>query len=214
MSTLAILALAAAAAQEAPQPTAPTPAEIRLGAVMDARPLTIGEPREIVLELELGEGISLSKAGIPSPMLQIEVPPSVKLGGRYLRTYRELANNEFLNEPFERLLVDPRTKIAFELVSEPAPDERLALNVVGYQTSEDGERTSFMRRRFELALTPGAEAVEVAATRSSWGEDSSLLQIGDDAAEFVLPMADGVELALDEFLGEQNIIVTTYRAFW
>lgn len=214
MSTPALLVLLLASAQGAAPQTADAPARIELGAVMDARPLEVGEPREFVLELDLGEGVSLSEAGIPSPILQIEVPPSVKLGGRYLRTYEELADNEFLNEPFERLLKGSRSTIAFELTREPGPDERLGLNVIGYQTSDGGKRTSFLRRRLELPLTAGARALEVAATRSSWGADPDLLQIGDDAAEFVLPMADGVELALEEFLGEQNVLVTTYRAFW
>ena len=58
------------------------------------------------------------------------------------------------------------------------------------------------------------DAVEVPATTSKWGVDEKLLQIGDKATDFVLPRADGSEVALEPYLGEKNIIVTTYRAHW
>ncbi len=187
---------------------------VEISAFVDADELAVGEEYEFLLTVAFPEAVTASKAGAPAPFLQIDVPPSVKLTGRYVETYRDLARNEFLQEPYERLLADEETAIPFELVAAPAADERIAFSVIAYVSAENEEDAYFLRRRFELPVKGLADAVEVASTTSSWGTDEALLQIGDKAAPFTLPLADGTKLDLAEHLGKKNVIVTTYRAHW
>ncbi len=48
---------------------------------------------------------------------------------------------------------------------------------------------------------------------SKWGKNQ-LLKIGDKAAAFMLPRADGEKVGLKQYRGKKNVIVTTYRAHW
>ena len=88
--------------------------------------------------------------------------------------------------------------------------------MTGYASyTEDGEvHDFFYRKRLELPVKAGADAVEGDSTDSTWGADEELLDIGDKATPFVLPRADGSEFDLQSVLGRKNIIVTTYRAHW
>ena len=87
----------------AAHPTQEFPTEdIRLTATLLADRIQVGETYEIAVSLELGDGWSTSDAGIPMPLLQIDVPDSVRLTGKVLEGYRALSRNEFINEPFER----------------------------------------------------------------------------------------------------------------
>ncbi len=186
---------------------------IQVNAYLMASELTPGERYEIAIEVALADGLSLADSGIPAPMLQIEVPASVKLTGRVLTTYQELAENEFVAEPWERMLEELPARVSFELLSAPKGDETIGLNIIGYVRGANGEH-SFLRRRLELALEPGAAALEVPASTSRWGDDAKLLHIGDRAADFTLPRADGSELSLSHYLGEKKVVILTYRAHW
>ena len=189
---------------------------VRVAASLPAESLEVSGRYSIVVEVEMPEGASSVATGWradpPAPFLQIDVPPSIRLVGEPLTTYAELASNEFVAEPFERLLRELPARVEFELIAEPGADEVIGLNLIGYIRSEEEEM--FMRRRLELPVRAKAVAEEVSATDSSWSCDERLLQIGDDAAPFVLPLGDGTEVALADFIGEKNIIVTTYRAHW
>jgi len=189
---------------------------VNIAAWIEADALVVGQEYELILELELGPGRSSGSAGIPAPFLQIDVPDSVKLSGKYVTSYRDLSKNEFLNEPYERLLRKVPAKIGFTLTSEPAADETIGLSVTGYASyKEDGEvRTFFYRKRLELPVKAGADAALGDPTDSTWGANEELLDIGDDATPFVLARADGSEFDMASVLGKKNIIVTTYRAFW
>lgn len=211
-----LLPLAATLLAAAPPGAARLPQdEVRVAAYLDADALPVGEELTIRLSVEVADGTSLSKAGMPAALLQIDAPDSVRLAGKELTGYRDLARNEFLEEPWERALEGGETEIAFTLVSAPAAGEVIALNVVGYATTggEDGPRDWFLRRRLELSLTEPGDAVAVDPTTSAWGRNGTL-QIGDRAPAFRLPRADGTELDLADWLGERKVIVTTYRAHW
>lgn len=192
------------------------PPTVRVAASLPAQSLEVPGRYSFVVEVELPEGASSVATGWKTdpaaPFLQIDVPSSVRLVGEPLTTYRELAANEFVAEPFERLLRELPAQVEFELIAAPGADEVIGLNLIGYVRSEEEEW--FMRRRLELPVRANAVAEEVSATNSSWSCDERLLQIGDDAAPFVLPQGDGTELALADLIGEKNIIVTTYRAHW
>ena len=188
--------------------------DIYLTAAIDAESLEVGAKYEIFFEFEFAEGLSAGEAGIPAPFLQIDVPDSIELTGRVLSTHRELSRNEFIQEPYERLVKETPTTIGFEILREPDPDERIGLNVTGYVRSSDGERTFFVRRRLELPIAPRAVAVDADPKNSDWGADDALLQIGDEAASFTLPRADASTLDPADVLGKKNVIVTTYRAYW
>ena len=104
-NTLLIVGLLAAA---------PMPEDaVVVSARIDARALRIGREYEIVLDISVKDGLSSSSAGIQAPILQIDVPSSVKLTGKVLKTYKQLSRNEFLQEPFERLVPDsPRESVS------------------------------------------------------------------------------------------------------
>jgi len=188
--------------------------DVPIYAFIAADSLEVGGEYELEIFVELPENAKTSESGAPAPFLQLDVPPSIELGGRYLKTYQELSQNEFLEEPYERLLEENPARIPFKLVAEPAEGEVLGFNVLAYVKPGGETPDYFMRRRFELLIEPGVEAAEVAATDSSWGVDERRLQLGDEAADFTLPRADGTTVALADYIGKKNIIVTTYRAFW
>ena len=136
------------------------------------------------------------------------------LEGRYLTTYRELAHNEFLEEPYERLVEPGDSSVQFTLTGTPDDDDVIAVNVIAYVTSGTPEESYFVRRRVELPLIHSAAArSSVQASNSSWGKNGSI-QLGDRAPTLSLPQADGTEVQIDDVRGDGNLIVTTYRAFW
>ena len=183
-----------------------------VSARIDAETLEVGQEYEIVLEWKVGESYSTGDGGIPAPILQIEVPRTVRLTGKVLEGYRELSKNEFLQEPFERLIKESPVRIGFKLRRLPPEDARMALNVLAYVGGKS-DGAWFVRRRLEIPLRPGAEATEISPTNSNWGKGKGL-QIGDKATPFTLPRADGSQVSLRQYLGKKNVIVTTYRAHW
>lgn len=187
---------------------------VEIYAYIDAEELTVGGEYAFVIGVSLPGGSTASESGSPAPFLQLDIPASIELTETHLTTYDELAANEFLQEPFERLLDIEEVSIPFKLVADPKPGESIGLNVLAYIRPGKIEDEYFLRRRLELPVTAGAEAVEGDATNSKWGVDKALLQIGDTAPSFALPDAYGNIVALDEFLGSQNIVVSTYRAHW
>ena len=193
----------------------PPPAEtMKISAQLAADELQIGPEYEIVLRVSTQQGWSASKSGVPAPVLQLDVPASVQLVGKVLTAHKELRKNEFLQAPFERLLKNPEERIKFKLVSKPEADERIALNVLAYVSEDPATNVYLIRRRLVLPLTPHAVATESDASKSDWGPDQELLQIGQPAADFNLPKAYDPPLSLGQYLGAKKVVVTTYRAFW
>ena len=202
MTTLVLLPLMFA-------PT-PLPSDV---VTVTARVESQGRSYTIVIDIDYKDGWNGTGAGIPAPILQIDVPPSVKLKGKILKSYKALSRNEFLQEPFERLIKELPARIDFRRIKEPEGDERIGLNVLIYVNDGGDRNARFIRRRLELAPISGANATPGSPESSHWGQDD-LLQIGDSADAFTLPRADKSTVSLDQFLGKKNVIVTTYRAFW
>ena len=215
MTPLALFLLALAPGQETAAPaTSRGPADaVRVTARVVQEQLVPGEEHAIVLDVDWA-GASAGKSGVPAPILQIDVPPSVKLVGEELTTYDQLKRNEFLMEPWERLVDELPATIRFRLVAEPGADETIGLVVLAYVSTEPGVDDAFLRRRVELPVQGGAVARPGDDTDSSWGPDERLWKIGDRVEPFDLPRADGTRLDLAQRLGAGNVIVTTYRAHW
>lgn len=167
------------------------------------------------LSIDIGEGWSTgADRRRPGVMVQFDVPESVTLAGRVIESPRELARNEFLEEPFERAIPESGASIDFTLNRTPAPGETLGVNVVAYLQGPESEGRRFVRRRIDLPLTAGATATaDTPATASTWGRNGTLA-IGQKAPAMVLSKADGSSVDLAEMLGERPIVITTYRAFW
>ena len=182
-------------------------------AKMPEGPLVSGEEYAFTLSVEIKKGIAVRKAGLPAPILQLDVPSSVRLAGKVLTEQGELAKNEFLHAPFERLVDESPAKIVFRLVGDPAADDRIAFNVLAYLKGKTEAEFRFVRKRFELPIRGGAEAVAVDPAVSTWG-DNEFLRIGARAAPFSLPSAAGPKVSLESYLGRKNVLVTTYRAHW
>ncbi len=194
--------------------TPPADDVLTVSAELEAGDLKVGSEHEIVIKVGIKEGWSASQAGLPAPLLQIDAPPSVKLAGEILTTYKELSKNEFLQAPFERLLKKQEERVKFMLVQRPDPDEQIGLNIMAYVSEDPTVNSYFIRRRLTLEPAPGAKATQADAAKSDWGFDKNLLQIGDVAADFNLPKAFFPPVSLGHYLGEKNIIVATYRAYW
>lgn len=184
----------------------------RVTAHIDAERLEVGGRYAIVVRPTFAAGLSSSSAGIPKPLLQIQVPSSAKLVGKVLKSRRELSRNEFLFAPYERVLDGQEVRIPFTIESPPAEGEAFGLNVLAYVADQATGDAWFFRRRLSLPLEAGADSTERDATESEWGAVETL-QIGDHAPNFSLPQADGKTVSLEDFRGK-NVVVTTYRAHW
>lgn len=190
---------------------APPADVVNVTATVATDALVIGNESHLNVAVAFKDG--WTAAGLPGPILQIKTPPSVELVGEEITDPRALARNEFLKAPFERMIEGGSTRVAFKLTDEPAEDERIRFNVLTYVAAGADEDAHFVRRRYELPLKAGATAIEMAATPSDWGRGDEL-QLGQDAPKFELPRADGSTVKLADALGENPVIVTTYRAFW
>jgi len=186
---------------------------VEVSAQIAADRLVVGESYEIVIDISVRDGYSASGAGVPAPLLQIDVPSCVKLKGKVLKGHRELARNEYLQEPFERMLSELPARIGFKLKKKPGPDDVFGLNILAYVGATSGDDAFFVRRRLSLKVAGGAKADVGESGVSTWGEEN-LLQLGDEAAPFKLPKADGKKVDLAKYRGEKSVIVTTYRAHW
>ncbi len=187
---------------------------LSISATLDAEELSVGSNYEIVLKVEIKDGWSAAAAGVPSPLVQIDVPPSVKLSGKVLKSQKELSRNEFLQAPFERLVKNEEEHIEFSLMKAPGAGAQIGLNIMAYVSQDPTVDSFFIRRRFTLDVKPHAQAVGVVGVKSDWGIDKHLLQIGDPAEDFSLPKAFDPPIGLSNYLGQKNVIVTTYRAHW
>lgn len=194
---------------------APVESLLTARAAMPEAPLTVGEDHEFTLTIEGDPSWSPSGAGVPDPLVQIKVPPSVELTGRVLDSYREQAQNEFIVEPFERLATVGENAIGFRLVGEPGEGETIGVSIIAYLSSEDGSDARFLRKRLELPVRAGATAEAVAWSEdSSWSSLDDVLDIGDRYFDVSLPDAEGNTVTLSQLVGDGPLIVTTYRAFW
>lgn len=193
---------------------AATPDEaFTVSARIDAESLVKGQTYDIVIDWSVAEGLSPGGAGVPAPILQIDAPRAIQLSGKVLRGHRELSQNEFLQAPYERLMKKPQVRIGFTLRKEPGSEDSIGLNILAYVGSEESGEAAFVRRRLELRIAPNASSTDAEATNSAWGKNK-LLKIGDKAATFKLPRADGEKIGLKQYRGKKNVLVTTYRAHW
>ena len=71
---------------------------------------------------------------------------------------------------------------------------------IGFLVAAHAKDPSFMSDK-----TPGTREINCPKV---------LLNIGDQAPDFVLPTVNSEEAALSDYAGERRTIVTTYRAFW
>ncbi|MCH7870706.1 MAG: hypothetical protein IID33_03300 [Planctomycetes bacterium] len=182
-------------------------------ATLAAETLEVGNEYAVEIEVKLKDGWSASDSGIPKPMLQIDAPKCIKLSGKVLKDFRELSRNEFLQEPYERLIKVGKSTVKFKLTRKPRANERIAMNVLAYLSDDTNGNAHYVRRRLLLPIEPNAVSEAGDATESTWGVVKTL-QIGDKAKLFSLPQADGKRIKLRDYLGKKNILVTTYRAYW
>ena len=94
---------------------------VEVSAQIAADRLVVGESYEIVIDISVRDGYSASGAGVPAPLLQIDVPSWVKLEGKVLKGHRDLARNEYLQEPFERLLSEQPSRTGCNIQTTPGP---------------------------------------------------------------------------------------------
>lgn len=179
-----------------------------LAGSMPADPLEVGREYRIPLTFTVHDGWSVSEAGLPGAILQIDVPEGVEL---VEASSDAKARKSFLEAPFERMLEAGENEIAFTLKAMPAEGAALSFNVLGY--CSQGEKTEFLRQRYRLPLRPGASLAKAEASPSTWG-DGERLQLGDTLPGYELPQADGTVVKLADYVGKSNIVITTYRAFW
>lgn len=179
-------------------------------------------PESATLRIRIGKGASSTDAGIPGFIVQLDPPKGLRLLGDPVVEFEELRDNEFLMEPWERLVTEESTEIGFKVEAGFDPSSTLGINVVGYVTS--GDKGALLRRRFELRIENGAVAALGDPTDSSWGPFENVapekrpLVIGDKAPGFTGPaLGDGGVLAkgsLGDSLDAGPLVIATYRGHW
>jgi hypothetical protein len=187
---------------------------LTVDATISSEPLEVDATFTIDVSMTPGEGWSASDAGLPGYIVQLGVPASVVPDGKILTEHRDLARNEYLQAPYERLVKGNSTSIAMKLLAEPGQGHTIAINVLGYMTAEDGQAV-FALRRVELPVRAGASGTATTqATTSDWGTDTAGLQIGDHAPDLTLPHADGSTVSTADLHANGPLFMLTYRAFW
>ena len=189
-------------------------------------------PTQATLSIELEEGLSGTDAGIPVFIVLLDPPAGLELVGQPVVKFEDLRDNEFLMEPWERIVEAGESRIEFKVTPEMAASATLGINVIGYlasqkesqKGSQKGGDQAFLRRRFELEIRGGATAVLGDPMDSSWGPFESLpeekrpLVIGDKAPDFVGPTltAKGVgeDASLAAIKGNGPRVLATYRGHW
>jgi len=183
-------------------------------ATLGAAAIAVGPTLTATVSIELAEGVSATDSGIPGFILQLDPPQGLELSGKRITEFKQLSRNEFLMEPWERLVKEASVEVQFTLTEMPAKGATLGLILVGYVASEPGKDDAFLRRRLELPLVAGASARTGDPLDSSWGPDKALLTIGDKAPSFELPVLQGGEIELAHELDGGPMLLTTYRAHW
>ena len=187
--------------------------------------LEVGGHYELEVSVELAGEINVEfpwssafrSEGERRPLLLIDSPDCIRLEGAApdVLVTPDDYQSSYLHFPHGRRMLSKTVSVAFELVAEPAPEDTIGINVVGYlgQVGTDSRQdSSFVRRRLELPLTAGARVASDGSTaqRSSWGEDRTL-QIGDRFPEAALVDNTGAPVQLSEWLGKRDVLVTLYR---
>ena len=140
------------------------------------------------------------------------MPEGVTLEGKVLEAHRPLSRNGFLMAPYERMLEPGANEVKLATTGDDAGP--IAVNVVAYLRRGETGPARFVRQRIEVPARAGATGTPADARTTTWGDDRAGLQVGDKAAPFSWPRADGTTVSLADHLGKRNILLTTYRAFW
>lgn len=180
-----------------------------------------GVVHEAVVTLSLDEGVSARDSGIPGFIVQLDVPDGVELIGERVLTFEALRDNEFLMEPWERLVEEAELVVPLRLSPDASAGATLGINVVGYLSSATGEDDAFLRRRLELPLEPGATATTGDPRRTTWGPFGgelaapAPLAIGDPMPPITLPrLGSDAPGSTAPLLGSTSFLLVTYRGHW
>ena len=187
---------------------------VSISARLGADPVQVGPTLTATIVIELAEGVTATDSGIPGFILQLDPPQGVELSGKRITEFRQLSRNEFLMEPWERLVEETPLEVQFTLTEVPSKEATLGIILVGYVASDPGKNDAFLRRRLELPIVSGAPARKGDDLDSSWGPDETLLTIGSKAPAFQSPLLQGGQLDLADQLGTRPLLFTTYRAHW
>ncbi len=193
--------------------TSTAPADVLSATATIKGELKPGASARLVVEIKTKEGWSLTNAGIPNAIIQMDTPACAELKGERAKSKKQLSRTGFMRHPDERLAEGPATTFEFELKKAPGPDDHFFINVLAYASPPDGADAWFIRRRIAIPVRESAVSSIVDASPSDWGVDNDL-QLGDKAPLMKLPKADGTLVDLAEHLGKKNIVITTYRAHW
>ncbi len=188
------------------------PSAVELSAKFDADELKVGQTYQLEFKWDVTSESAVDQAGVPVPLIQIDVPDSIELVGKELKEHKELSKNEFLYAPFERALESKTESIEFKLISAPAAGDHIAINFIAYSTAKDGT-SQFIRKRLAVPVVAKAEGKEVEIGDAAWGRNN-FGKIGEQVKPISIPQADGTKVDLGDILGKSNLIITTYRAFW
>ena len=216
-----LVLVAAFQAGAAPQKPVNPVDSISVTASVTSTSLEPGAAATAQLQIELANGVSASASGLPGFIIQLDPPDGLDLVGKEVVTFEDQRDNEFLMEPWERLLEGTQLDIEFKTAAALAEDATLGVIVLGYVSSADGKTSAFLRRRIELPLRAGATSVPGDDSDSTWGPRpdhpagaSKGLNIGDRAANWTLPTLKGPAFSPAAWLGKEPTLVVTYRGHW
>lgn len=64
------------------------------------------------------------------------------------------------------------------------------------------------------AAAPAATSESELSTATPSVNEAPVLEQGPGVHDFTLPTADGQQVTLSSYLGEQNVVIVFYRAWW
>jgi hypothetical protein len=187
-----------------------------VGAELRRSALEPGRTGALALRFELADGWTaepnpLLAQARPMLFIQLAPPAGIAFSGPTASELPELLGSAFLDLPHERVVAPGETEIEFVVRARPPADARLAFNALIYVRAPGaGARAVLVRKRFELRLSPGAVATEVASTESGWGGGDAL-RLGERLDPFALPGVSGT-LALAELQDGPFLVLTTQRS--
>ncbi len=175
--------------------------------------MTRGPDYSILIEFDLSADANRERIELTSPIVQLDVPESVRLNGPRRETHDHMRWSGFIEEPFEWLVEEGKVKVSFNLRKDVPPGTTIGLSFTAFVRIDDGANDYFLRRRLELPVRANSKSIPGDARDSAWGENAARWRIGDVVRPFSLPRADGSRFDASEHLGKRRIVLVTYRGY-
>ena len=90
----------------------------------------------------------------------------------------------------------------------------LAIVAVGCGTDAGAASGPVVSNAGDVAAGTGEAANSLVSENSNSGQSAETLMLSPEVSDFTLPSGLGNDVTLSSFLGEQNVMIVFYRAWW